>query len=59
MRLCFLGEPQKLCDLVSELLLEECNVQPVSTPVTVCGDIHGQVGCSYHISADKAISDQI
>ncbi len=35
---------QKLCDLVCELLLEESNVQPVSTPVTVCGDIHGQVG---------------
>ena len=35
---------QKLCDFVSELLLEESNVQPVSTPVTVCGDIHGQVG---------------
>ena len=34
---------QKLCDYVCELLLEESNVQPVSTPVTVCGDIHGQV----------------
>ena len=34
---------QKLCDYVSDLLLEESNVQPVSTPVTVCGDIHGQV----------------
>ena len=34
---------QKLCDMVCELLLEESNVQPVSTPVTVCGDIHGQV----------------
>lgn len=33
---------KKLCDYVSELLLEECNVQPVCTPVTVCGDIHGQ-----------------
>ena len=31
------------CDYVSDLLLEESNVQPVSTPVTVCGDIHGQV----------------
>ena len=31
------------CDFVSELLLEESNVQPVSSPVTVCGDIHGQV----------------
>lgn len=33
---------KRLCDYVSELLLEESNVQPVSTPVTVCGDIHGQ-----------------
>ncbi|KAL7062759.1 hypothetical protein AAHC03_0298 [Spirometra sp. Aus1] len=32
----------RLCECVGELLLEECNVQPVSTPVTVCGDIHGQ-----------------
>ncbi|XP_055885626.1 serine/threonine-protein phosphatase 6 catalytic subunit-like [Biomphalaria glabrata] len=32
----------KLCDKVCELLLEESNVQPVQTPVTVCGDIHGQ-----------------
>lgn len=34
---------QKLCDYVCDLLLEESNVQPVSSPVTVCGDIHGQV----------------
>ena len=34
---------QKLCDYVCDLLLEESNVQPVSTPITVCGDIHGQV----------------
>jgi serine/threonine-protein phosphatase 6 catalytic subunit len=33
---------QKLCDIVCDILLEESNVQPVSTPVTVCGDIHGQ-----------------
>lgn len=33
---------QRLCDHVCSLLLEESNVQPVSTPVTVCGDIHGQ-----------------
>ena len=39
---------QKLCDLVAELLLEESNVQPVSTPVTVCGDIHGQVESTTH-----------
>ena len=29
--------------MVCDFLLEESNVQPVSTPVTVCGDIHGQV----------------
>ncbi|XP_038063667.1 serine/threonine-protein phosphatase 6 catalytic subunit-like [Patiria miniata] len=33
---------KKLCEYVCDLLLEESNVQPVSTPVTVCGDIHGQ-----------------
>lgn len=36
------NELRKLCSYVSELLIEECNVQPVSFPVTICGDIHGQ-----------------
>mmetsp|Transcript_8175 Transcript_8175/g.19342 ORF Transcript_8175/g.19342 Transcript_8175/m.19342 type:complete len:312 (+) Transcript_8175:213-1148(+) len=31
-----------LCQLVKDLLVEESNVQPVTAPVTVCGDIHGQ-----------------
>ena len=31
-----------LCDKVRELLSEESNVQPISVPVIVCGDIHGQ-----------------
>ncbi|KAA1478229.1 Metallo-dependent phosphatase [Dentipellis sp. KUC8613] len=31
-----------LCDRVRTLLMEESNIQPVSTPVTICGDIHGQ-----------------
>jgi diadenosine tetraphosphatase ApaH/serine/threonine PP2A family protein phosphatase len=33
---------KKLCQMVKEILLEESNVQPVSSPVTICGDIHGQ-----------------
>lgn len=37
------NEFKQLCDLVCDLLLEESNVQPVSTPVSICGDIHGQV----------------
>ena len=31
-----------LCDKVKEILMEESNVQPVSAPVIICGDIHGQ-----------------
>lgn len=31
-----------LCDRVRDILLEESNVKQVSSPVTVCGDIHGQ-----------------
>jgi serine/threonine-protein phosphatase 6 catalytic subunit len=31
-----------LCDTVRTILMEESNIQPVSSPVTICGDIHGQ-----------------
>lgn len=31
-----------LCDRVRTILMEESNIQPVSSPVTICGDIHGQ-----------------
>jgi len=31
-----------LCDKAREILITESNVQPVKSPVTVCGDIHGQ-----------------
>lgn len=33
---------QQLCDLVCNILLEESNIQPISTPVKVAGDVHGQ-----------------
>ncbi|KAJ6330638.1 hypothetical protein OIU76_009269 [Salix suchowensis] len=39
-----LSEPQvkTLCDKAKEILMQESNVQPVKSPVTICGDIHGQ-----------------
>jgi serine/threonine-protein phosphatase 6 catalytic subunit len=33
---------RSLCDRVRAILMEESNIQPVSSPVTICGDIHGQ-----------------
>ncbi|KAH3677572.1 hypothetical protein WICPIJ_008979 [Wickerhamomyces pijperi] len=36
------SDMKQLCELVKELLMEESNIQPVQSPVTVCGDIHGQ-----------------
>ncbi|KAI1843213.1 hypothetical protein JX265_012214 [Neoarthrinium moseri] len=40
----YLPEPvmKELCEKVKEVLMEESNIQPVVTPVTICGDIHGQ-----------------
>ena len=31
-----------LCEDIKEILMEESNIQPISSPVTICGDIHGQ-----------------
>ncbi|KAI0315217.1 Metallo-dependent phosphatase [Amylostereum chailletii] len=44
MRCEHLSEPdmKTLCNRVRTLLMEESNIQPVSAPVTICGDIHGQ-----------------
>ncbi|KAJ4705510.1 Serine/threonine-protein phosphatase [Melia azedarach] len=33
---------KSLCEKAKEILMEESNVQPVKSPVTICGDIHGQ-----------------
>jgi len=35
-------EVRIVCEKVKEILIEESNVQPVNSPVTICGDIHGQ-----------------
>lgn len=35
-------EVKFVCEKVKELLLEESNVQAVHSPVTICGDVHGQ-----------------
>lgn len=37
-----LKEVDNLCKKVQEVLVEESNLVEVSSPVTICGDIHGQ-----------------
>jgi serine/threonine-protein phosphatase 6 catalytic subunit len=32
---------KRLCSYALDIFLEESNVQPISSPVNVCGDIHG------------------
>ena len=36
---------KQLCTIISEIFLEESNVQPIFSPVTICGDLHGQLTC--------------
>ena len=36
------SEVKDLCEKAKELLIEESNVQRVDSPVTICGDVHGQ-----------------
>ena len=34
---------KELCEKAKEIFIEESNVQNVSAPVIICGDIHGQI----------------
>ena len=36
------ADVKQLCDMAREILVKESNVQAVSAPVTVVGDVHGQ-----------------
>ncbi|CAF3830662.1 unnamed protein product [Rotaria magnacalcarata] len=33
---------KQLCTIISDIFFEESNVQPIFSPVTICGDLHGQ-----------------
>ncbi|GEQ67518.1 hypothetical protein JCM33374_g1183 [Metschnikowia sp. JCM 33374] len=37
------ADVQEICSKVIEIIVEEANIQQVYTPVTICGDIHGQL----------------
>jgi serine/threonine-protein phosphatase 2A catalytic subunit len=40
--LLYLDPPLSSRSQAREILVRESNVQPVRSPVTVCGDVHGQ-----------------
>jgi len=35
------SEVRDLCNMARDILLEESNIQNISSPITICGDIHG------------------
>ncbi|CAI5755921.1 unnamed protein product [Candida verbasci] len=37
------SDVEELCSKVIELLISEANIQSIDAPVTICGDIHGQL----------------
>ncbi|CDK29126.1 unnamed protein product [Kuraishia capsulata CBS 1993] len=37
------NDVRQLCFLSQELLMQESNIQLIDTPITICGDIHGQL----------------
>ena len=36
------SEVRELCNMARDILIEESNIQVINSPVTICGDIHGQ-----------------
>jgi serine/threonine-protein phosphatase 4 catalytic subunit len=36
------ADVQKLCNKARDIFIEECNIQNIYSPITICGDIHGQ-----------------
>jgi len=36
------SEAKEVCNIVKDILSKEKNILEVSTPITICGDIHGQ-----------------
>lgn len=43
LQLLTINEIEQLCEKVIEILIKESNFPNISSPVSVCGDIHGQI----------------